>query len=287
VGRVVGFFKDVIGRIADFWRKVWAFAVKVAELIKLMAKGAIQVFVDLIENTRAVIAKVKGSIQEFINNTPAKIREVYDEHIAGLLNGKRGPGGQKPEEKHAPTAAGPGSVLSRALIQRQEAEQTAEVAETHSDGVWRHLKVRGDYFVDNWWDVVKDALFEILVPGVAIYRHAPAMWKKVVEAWDAFKAGKPSQGWDAVLEAARELWAMVGVFIAQVSIAAFIIGSVLGTPIVGVAALTAIGLGVIAVDIALQAATIAKAVSNFDDADEDEKRLEADYGPSPTPPSQS
>ena len=71
---------------------------------------------------------------------------------------------------------------------------------------------------------------------------------------------------------------MVGIFIAQVSIAAFIIGSILGTPIVGVAALTAIGLGVIAVDIALQAATIAKAVSNFDDADEDEKRLEADYG---------
>jgi hypothetical protein len=33
-----------------------------------------------------------------------------------------------------------------------------------------------------------------------------------------------------------------------------------------------------AIDIALQAATIAKAVSNLDDADEDEKRPEADYG---------
>jgi hypothetical protein len=278
VGRVVGFFKDVIGRIADFWRKVWAFAVKVKELIKLIANGAIQVFVDLIEDTRAVIAKVKGSILEFINNTPAKIQEVYDEYIAPLLNGKRGPGGQEPEERSASADAGLGGVVARASIQRQEAEQEEEVKETHSEGVWRHLKVRGNYFVDNWWGVVKDALFEILVPGVAIYRHAPAMWKKVVEAWDAFRAGKPSQGWDAVLDAARELWAMVGVFIAQVSIAAFIIGSILGTPIVGVAALTAIGLGVLAIDLALQAATIAKAVSNFDDADEDEKRLEADYG---------
>lgn len=259
VARVVGFFKDVIGRIADFWRKVWAFAVKVKEIIKLIANGAIQVFVDLIEDTRAVIAKVKGSIQEFIKNTPAKIQEVYDEHIAPLLNSR-------------------GGGVARAFIQRQEAEQEEDVKETHSEGVWRHLKVRGNYFVDNWWDVVKDALFEILVPGVAIYRHAPAMWKKVVEAWDAFRAGKPSQGWDAVLDAARELWAMVGAFIAQVSIAAFIIGSILGTPIVGVGALTAIGLGVIAIDIGLQAATIAKAVSNFDDADEDEKRLEADYG---------
>jgi hypothetical protein len=272
VGRIVGFFKDVIGRIVDFWRKVWAFAVKVKELIKLIANGAIQVFVDLIENTMAVIAKVKGSIQEFINNTPAKIQEVYDEYIAPLLNSKRGPRGQ------AETYAESEGVLSRAVIQRQAAEPEAEVRETHSEGVWRHLKVRGNYFVDNWWNVVKDALFEILVPGVAIYRHAPAMWKRVLEAWDAFKAGKPSQGWDAVLDAARELWAMVGAFIAQVSIAAFIIGSVLGTPIVGVAALTAIGLGVIAVDVALQVATIAKAVSNFDDADEDEKRLEGDYG---------
>jgi len=278
VGRIVGFFKDVIGRIADFWRKVWAFAVKVKELIKLIANGVIQVFVDLIENTRAVIAKVKGSIQEFINNTPAKMQEVYDEHIAPLLNGKRGPGGKDPEERSASADAGLGGVVARAFIQRQEAEHEEEVKETHSEGVWRHLKVRGNYFVDNWWGVVKDALFEILVPGVAIYRHAPVMWKKVVEAWGAFRAGKPSQGWDAVLDAARELWAMVGVFIAQVSIAAFIIGSILGTPIVGVAALEAIGIGVIAIDIALQAATIAKAVSNFDDADEDEKRLEADYG---------
>jgi hypothetical protein len=279
VGRIVDFFKDVIGRIVEFWRKVWAFAVKVKELIKLIANGAIQVFVDLIENTRAVIAKVKGSIQEFINNTPAKIQEVYDTHIAPLLNGKRRPGGQEPDEGSA-SAAGPGGVVARAFIQRQQqdAEPEEEVKETHSEGVWRHLEVRGNYFVDNWWDVVKDALFEILVPGVAMYRHAPAMWKKVKEAWHAFSAGKPSQGWDAVLDAARELWAMVGVFIAQVSIAAFIIGSILGTPIVGVAALTAIGLGVIAIDIALQAATIAKAVSNFDDADEDEKRLEEDYG---------
>ena len=280
VGRIVGFFKDVIGRIADFWRKVWAFAVKVKELIKLIAKGVIQVFVDLIENTMAVIAKVKGSIQEFINKTPAKIQEVYDKHIAPLLNRKRkrGPGGQEPEERSASADAGLGGVVARAFIQRQEAEQEEEVKETHSEGVWRHLKVRGNYFVENWWGVVKDALFEILVPGVAFYRHAPVMWKKVVEAWDAFRAGKPSQGWDAVLDAARELWAMVGVFIAQVSIAAFIIGSILGTPIVGVAALTTIGFGVIAIDVALQAATIAKAVSNFDDADEDEKRLEADYG---------
>lgn len=278
LGRIVGFFKDVIGRIADFWRKVWAFAVKVKEIIKLIANGAIQVFVDLIEDMRAVIAKVKGSIQEFIKNTPAKIQEVYDEHIAQLLNGKRGPGGQEPAEGSTLADARLGGGVARAFIQRQEAEQEEEVKETHSEGVWRHLKVRGNYFVDNWWGVVKDALFEILVPGVAIYRHAPAMWKKVVEAWDAFRAGKPSQGWDAVLDAARELWAMVGVFIAQVSIAAFIIGSILGTPIVGVAALTAIGLVVIAIDIALQAATIAKAVSNFDDADEDEKRLEADYG---------
>jgi hypothetical protein len=80
------------------------------------------------------------------------------------------------------------------------------------------------------------------------------------------------------LEAGREAMAIFSAFIAQVSIAAFIIGSVLGTPIVGVAALEAIGFATIAIDASLQIATIIKSASNLDDTKEDEKRLETDYG---------
>jgi multisubunit Na+/H+ antiporter MnhB subunit len=140
--------------------------------------------------------------------------------------------------------------------------------------------VRGNYFVEHWWEVVKDALFEILVPGVAIYRHLPKAWDDLMLAWDEWKVGHKSRAIDSILDAAREIMAIFSTFIAQVSIAAFIIGSILGTPIVGVAALAAIGLTVIAIDVSLQAATIAKAIYNLNggDDDDDDNRLEKDYG---------
>ena len=51
---------------------------------------------------------------------------------------------------------------------------------------------------------------------------------------------------------ARAAMAIVSSFVAQVSIAAFIIGSIIGTPIVGVAALETIGITVLAVDASIQ-----------------------------------
>ena len=35
------------------------------------------------------------------------------------------------------------------------------------------------YIKDNWWQVIKDAALEILVPGVALYRHFPTMIKEL------------------------------------------------------------------------------------------------------------
>lgn len=266
VGRVVDGFRRLVGAIADFWRKAWALAGKVKEFIAMMANGAIDVVVELIENPKAVLQKAKGAIQGLVNRTPGKIGEVYAEHLAPLLDAQAAPA---PERS--------GAVLQRSPVQRQEAE--AEVApESHSAGVWRHLKVRGAYFLEHWWEVLLDAALEILVPGVALYRHLPGLWKAMKEGWNALWAGEWSKAVDAGLTAGREAMAIFSTFIAQVSIAAFIIGSVLGTPVVGAAALETIGLITIAVDASLQIATIAKSASNLGRADENEERLETDYG---------
>jgi hypothetical protein len=269
IGRVVDGFRRIVGAIADFWRKVWDMAGKVKEFIVMMTNGAMEVVVELIEKPRAVIEKAKGAIQGLVNATPGKIEAVYQEHLAPLLDAKGAPGAELS-----------GAALQRMALQRQEtvAEPETRGQETHSDGVWRHLRVRGEYFLEHWWEVLLDAALEILVPGVALYRHLPRLWEAMKEGWRALQAGEWSHAVDAGLDAGREAMAIFSTFIAQVSIAAFIIGSVLGTPIVGVAALEAIGWATIAVDASLQIATIIKSASNLDDADEDEKRLETDYG---------
>ena len=269
ISKLVDGFLRVVGAIADFFRKLWNMAVKVKEFIVMLANGAVDVVVELIEDTRAVVVKAKGAIQELVNNTPAKIQEVYDEHIAPILDAQRPPG-----------AARPAAVVQPMLIQRQkgDVEPEAEVEETHSQGVWRHLKVRGEYFLEHWWEVLLDAALEILVPGVALYRHLPRLWRAMKEGWHALWNGEFSDAIDYGLEAGREAMAIFSTFIAQVSIAAFIIGSVLGTPVVGAAALEAIGLATIAADAALQLSTIIKSVINLNSAKEDEKRLETDYG---------
>src|SRR6185369_11034457 len=130
---------------------------------------------------------------------------------------------------------------------------------------------------DNWWQVIKDAALEVLVPGVALYRHFPTMIKELGEAYNKLRAGDYSASFDHLLATAREAMAIVSSFLAQVSIAAFIIGSIIGTPIVGVAALEAIGLAVIAVDVSIQLLSLGQSIDNLDRPRSPEQH-ESDYG---------
>ncbi|HJU01091.1 MAG TPA: hypothetical protein VJ966_07790, partial [Actinomycetes bacterium] len=152
-------------------------------------------------------------------------------------------------------------------------------AETrHWAGIWRHIKARLAFIGEHFWQVIRDAALEILIPGVALYRHIPEMLVAIQAAWSSAWAGDYSDAIDHVLELLRALMAIVTSFIAQVSIAAFILGSVFGTPVVGVAALTAIGVATIAIDAAIQAATIRKSVYNLGRPDRSQEQDEADYG---------
>ncbi|WP_168787632.1 hypothetical protein [Paraburkholderia aromaticivorans] len=272
----------IVDRITGLWRKVLALAGKVKGYLVMLAKGAMKVVVELIEKTKAVLEKAKGAIQTLIDKAPAKLDEIYQKHIAPRIGGR--PVSATVGAAPVASSAQPPSATAQGMTaQRQEAQPALEAAgpdteETHAEALGRHFHARFEYFRAHWWDVVCDAALEILVPGVAVYRHLPPLWEALKDGWKALMAGQWSQAIDAGLTAGREAMSILSSFIAQASIAVFIVGSVLGTPVVGAAALESIGLATIAIDSAFQLATIDKSLNNLDRRDEDHERLETDYG---------
>jgi hypothetical protein len=259
--------EQIMSAIFSAFQEACAWAEKVRLVLAALADGALEAVIQIIKDPQATLERARGAFGQLVAATPAKIEEVYRQHLAPII-------------ESAPNAKAdmrPTAIAPAGTDQLSEAGDAA-MQETHPEGVWRHLKVRGEYFRDHWWEVLLDAALEILVPGVALYRHLPLIWEAAKEGWRAAAAGDISRVVDAVLTVQREYMAILTSFIAQVSIIAFIAGSVFGTPIVGAAALEAIGLATILADGALQIATIAKSASNFDDVDADEKRLETDYG---------
>jgi hypothetical protein len=255
--RLGKFLSGLRARLAGLWSKAAGFVRKVIKLagaartfLRLMADRALSTIIDVIRDPAAAVERMKAKAAGMVAQVPAKLEGVLAEHVAPRLG---------------PSSAGAPIPAARAPVQRQALEPPAEAAEdpSHWGGVKRHLGARVDYLKENWWEVLKDAALEVLVPGVAQYRHLPTMWKEIVAAWDAFRAGRHSEGWDHVLGTCRELVAMVSAVVAQASIVVFIVVSVFGTPVAGAGALTTIGLTVLGVDLALQAATIAKSSSNL------------------------
>jgi Domain of unknown function (DUF4157) len=258
VKTAAGLAKDVTVEAAE---KAYDVGKVLWQIGKLLANGAVQALVMLIDAPGKALEYIKDFIAGLVAKVPGKLEEVLAERLAPRL----GPAG---------TTAG-----AEVSIQRQEEPATATelVPETRWQAVKRHLGVRLRYLKDNWWQVIKDAALEILVPGVALYRHFPGMIKELGEAYSKLKAGEYSESIDHLLATAREAMAIVSSFVAQVSIAAFIIGSIIGTPIVGVAALETIGLAVIIADVSIQALSLAQSLDNLD-RPRSPQQHESDYG---------
>jgi len=248
-----------IGAAAE---KVWDVGKVLWQIAKVLYNGAVHALVMLIETPGKALEYIKDFVAGLVAKAPGKLQEVLAEYLAPRLGGP------------ADTTAS-----AEVSIQRQEelATATERIPETSWQAVTRHLGVRLRYLKDNWWEVIKDAALEILVPGVALYRHFPTMIKELGQAFTQLKEGNYSQSFDHLLATAREAMAIVSSFLAQVSIAAFIIGSIIGTPIVGVAALETIGLAVIATDVSIQLLSLGQSVDNLDRPRSPEQH-ESDYG---------
>ena len=261
-----GLAKDVAVDIGHGIRaaaeKVWDVGKVLWQVAKVLYHGAVHALIMLIEAPGKALEYIKDFVAGLVAKAPGKLQEVLAEHLAPRLGGP------------ANTTAG-----AEVGIQRQEEPATATelIPETRWQAVMRHLGVRVRYLKDNWWQVIKDAALEILVPGVALYRHFPTMIKELGEAYRQLMAGEYSASFDHLLATARAAMAIVSSFLAQVSIAAFIIGSIIGTPIVGVAALTTIGLVVIAADASIQLLSLGQSIDNLDRTRSPEQH-ESDYG---------
>jgi hypothetical protein len=261
-----GLVKDVavdvghgIGAAAE---KIWDVGKVLWQIAEVLYNGAVHALIMLIEAPGKALEYIKDFVAGLVEKAPGKLQEVLAEHLAPRLGGP------------ADTTAGAELSIER---QSEPATVAEPIRETRWQAVMRHLGVRVSYMKDNWWQVIKDAALEILVPGVALYRHFPTMIKELGQAFDQLMEGNYSQSFDHLLATARAAMAIVSSFLAQVSIAAFIIGSIIGTPIVGVAALEAIGLAVIAVDASIQLVSLGQSIDNLDRPRSPEQH-ESDYG---------
>ncbi|ADJ49060.1 hypothetical protein AMES_7235 [Amycolatopsis mediterranei S699] len=244
-------------------RAVLAFAGKVRELLRVTGHKVLSGLVRAVNDPGAFVAPYKAQVGGMIDTVPDKAHRMYDDHVAPLFGGDR---------QETPAA--------QRTVQRQETAEARQEGEppSHSAILWEFLKARLSYLGGHWGSVILDVLLEIFVPFVSLYRHLPPM---LTAAWHALKdlfAGRFSDAVDAGLKAARELMAILSTLFAQVSIAAFIAGSILGTPIVGEGAMLAVGLSLLAADVVLQAASIAKAWSNLGRPGRTSDELGDDYG---------
>jgi hypothetical protein len=250
-------------------RAVLAFAGRVRELLEVTGSKVITGLVRAVKDPGAFIAPYKAQVAGMIAQVPEKSHEMYDKHVAPLFGG----GGRAMTAAAGPTA--------QRTVQRQESapvqQQEEDAGPSHADVLWEYLKQRFAYLGGHWGSVILDVLLEIFVPFVSLWRHLPPMLEAVWQALKDLFAGRFSDAIDAGLKAARELMAILSTLFAQASIAAFIAGSIIGTPIVGEGAMLAIGLSLLAADVVVQGASIAKAWSNVNKPDRTAEKLDEDY----------
>lgn len=251
-------------------RAVLALAGKVRELLRITGSKVLSGLVRAVRDPGAFLSPYRAQVAGMIAAVPDKTQEMYATHVAPLLGDGR-------EETGAAPAV-------QRTVQRQETsaapaqQQEEAAAPSHADILWEFLSARLSYIGSNWGSVILDVLLEIFVPFVSLYRHLPPM---LIAVWHALRdlfAGRVSDAVDAGLRAARELMAILATVFAQASIAAFIAGSILGTPIVGEGAMLTVGLGLLVADVVVQVASIATAWSNLSRPDRTADELAEDYG---------
>ncbi len=246
--------KAIIGGLVAAGKAVLDLAGKVRQLLAVTGNKVLTGVVRIIEDPSAFVRPYIAEVGKMIAAVPGKAAGLYDQHIAPLFGGGGAPAVtsavQRQPDGDATTTLSPGSPIP--------------AGPTRGAIVKSYLGQRLTYLAGNWGSVILNALLEIFVPFVSVYRHLPAAMKA---AWQALKdlwAGNVSDAIDNGLKAAREMMAILGSLFALFSIVAWIAGSIFGTPIIGEAAMFAIGMSVLAADLVLQLASIHAAGANLD-----------------------
>jgi hypothetical protein len=186
------------------------------------------------------------------------------------------------------------SKLIKAVL--EEAESTVKKAlgsvgaslAKHGLGIWRHLKPKLEYLANHWWDVIKEAAWNLIWPW-------PAVSKDLGEAWDSIKSAADNlwnlnfdDAIDDVLKVSQKVVSIAGSLYGWFSIAAVLVGAVVGGILLpgvgaipgaaaGLAVAEGVGEGLLIATVAVEGASLAKAVYNLTRPDETEEKEEKDY----------
>jgi hypothetical protein len=160
-------------------------------------------------------------------------------------------------------------------------------AKEHGEGVWRHLEPKLDYLAKNWWDVIKQAGWNLLWPW-------PSVGKDLGECWDHLKsAGRNlwnlnfSKAVDDILAIGRSVNNILGSLYGWFFIASVLVGTIIGAFFGGAGAVPGfwagaafageVGEALVGITVGIEGASILKAVYNLLVQNETQNEKEQDY----------
>ena len=203
---------------------------------------------EVIQNPQPLIDGIKNSISKMISAIPAKVDSLVKQALTGA---------------------------SSAL-------------KAHGEGVWRHLEPKLEYLANNWWEVLKETAWNLIWPWPAVGKDLSQIWDHVKSAASNLWNLRFSKVVDDILAIERGVISIAGNLYGWFFIAAVLIGAILGGifgvgagAIPGAAAglevAVALGEGLVAATVVVEAASIAKSIYNLQQPDENEDDKEKDY----------
>jgi len=162
----------------------------------------------------------------------------------------------------------------------------------HLDGIWRHLESKLEMVGAQWWEILKNALWELVWPLPGVWKELKELGNNLAAAGREIWDWHPSTALDRILDAARNLngilgrlygWFFLGMVIGYAiagGIAAVEVGvlpGVLAGAAAGAAAAGSVGIGLLVVAAATEGAILAKAGFDLVFTTQNESENEEDY----------
>jgi hypothetical protein len=174
---------------------------------------------------------------------------------------------------------------ARAIV--RQAITIGEPFQEHLEGIQRHLEPKLAYLADNWWEVIKEAGWDLLWPWPGVLDDLQQVWPLIKSAasnlWDL----KFSKAIDDLLSVWRGVNSLLGRLYGWFFIASVLIGAIIGAYFGGAGAIpgaaagaalaTKVGLVLLISMIAAEAASIRKSVRDLASGDQTGEEKEEDY----------
>jgi len=161
-------------------------------------------------------------------------------------------------------------------------------AKEHGEGVWRHLQPKLDYLAKNWWQVIKDTGWQLLWPWPSVGKDLGQVWGHLKSAADNLWNLRFSKAIDDILAVERGVNSILGSLYGWFFIASVLVGAILGGifgvgagaipgAVAGAAFAGEVGEGLLLATVAVESASVLKAVYNLLAQKETPDEKEADY----------